>query len=680
MSWFSDFVDKVLPGDPMNNLTQSTTDKWFKAEDKDTLEQMAPYIATALGIPMGDLGAFMQANPQVFNYINQVANGADPSIQGAGMALLGDYAGAGGLGNYGTDIVNAVNGLVARPGAETGSSWGNILGQLPGDIGQFFKANPQLGEKLGQQILNIKGGDNNLNFDWLKKLVPNIDLGSFFNGLGLGDIGNAVKSAANNLNLGGITDILKGLGGDAAGGISDLISSLGGGGKLDDYLRDYGIPLGLGYMAQREAKPYNEAVKNAMTSTTDLANQQGAMYNKYIAGQGWDWNNPSQITGQQAVSATGTPQTAATAQTQTQPMLPQPSLTPPTPGAQASQNFMNAIKAAFGATPQSANWNPQYDTDNSGKIDLKDLKYWKQTQPEATQDYNNWTRQQDAYNRQQTGQSGQVNPATGQPYEYYSPEVQPTTAGVSPYEQLIRTLAYGMENPLGSAEQKMRMGQAYDNIGADYARQKQQALEQSRGLNQPPEVMAALMNQLNSGENLARQGASRDMYVMGTDLGRGYQQQLMNALSPMFGASSQAMAGQNQVANMGNTAAQNVYDSYGGLAQALAAAKGQQDSGSDLDAVMAMLAGMNKNQAAAPAAATNPTSSWTSGASMQNLLDVLTKYTTKPKTTTTPAATTPLKIDPMAQNVLDHYTTDAKTGKTTSVYNPITKKTTAVRY
>jgi|GEM_PF-7128075 len=56
MSMFSKFFDKVLPGAPMQKITQATTDKWIAPEHKDIVEGLsqqyvAPGMVKNLGLP-----------------------------------------------------------------------------------------------------------------------------------------------------------------------------------------------------------------------------------------------------------------------------------------------------------------------------------------------------------------------------------------------------------------------------------------------------------------------------------------------------------------------------------------------------------------------------------------------------------------------------------------------------
>lgn len=147
---------------------------------------------------------------------------------------------------------------------------------------------------------------------------------------------------------------------------------------------------------------------------------------------------------------------------------------------------------------------------------------------------------------------------------------QNVAAAESPYSQLIAQMLAGTIDPMGSAETKARLGQYYDTIGQTNKTLRDQAQDQAARANLPPEVLAAMMSEINTNEGLQRQGAARDIFTMGEDLRRNYQTGLQSALSPMFGLPTQSLAAYATTGDMANQAAGNIMNNYSTLAQMIA--------------------------------------------------------------------------------------------------------------
>jgi hypothetical protein len=158
-----------------------------------------------------------------------------------------------------------------------------------------------------------------------------------------------------------------------------------------------------------------------------------------------------------------------------------------------------------------------------------------------------------------------------QPSQEVNGEYQPTQEGISPYEQMIRNLSYGMENPLGDAETKARMGQYYDAVSGTYQQQKDLAVRNAiaRGQSGNPaenQSLAYTLQKIDEAQGTGAQGAQRDMFTYGQDLKRQYTSQLGSALNPMWSIPGQAAG----IYGQANQALGGMYDStmnqYGGLA------------------------------------------------------------------------------------------------------------------
>ena len=523
-------------------------------------------------------------------------------------SLLQAFGGGGGGGQQGaSQYAPLLNMLGIGGGGGGGSSWapyydenGNEV-EYPGGppINQPF---PGGGGGGGiQQILQLLGlgggggGGQQGGGGGIGGTIGDIFRGNFED-FGLGGVGGT-SGTLNDIFQGNFEDFGMGGGGGQGGTLQDILGGnwediLGilNNGKMDDMLRDYGIPIGMSYLASREAEPWEKMVENSINSMYGIGQGQMGQYND-IMGGGWDWSDPTQLMGQTAIPTSGGYTGGGT------PAGGKIDLTADlNQDGKVSMSDLNILKNSFNTKSGDDKYNPAADINKDGKVTTSDLNLLKSQFNRDAGDYT-----------QASGEGGYQPPKTAvNPMNQYGP----TEEGISPYEQYIRQQAYGTMNPLGDAESGARLGQMYDSMSGNFDERRNQAIQlaAARGQSTDPAQNPALAQELENITNdqtLGMQGAQRDMFTYGEGKKQQYGQNLMQGLSPMFNVPQQAAATMSLAGSQANQAAQNIYNNYGDLAQAFAMA-GQGDDNA-MDAVLAYLTAMQGavygQGAAAPAGA-----------------------------------------------------------------------------
>ena len=371
----------------------------------------------------------------------------------------------------------------------TGNIPTSVLGNLPGNIGSTFEDNPWLANLVGGFIPQGSGDIN----------MPSVGGGGF--------------------------DLSSMLGGDFDYG--DIASMLTGD-TTDDFLRDYGIPIGLGYLAREESQPWENMLMDSMHGMMGSAQTYQNMFNN-IFNPNWNWGDPTQ-----AVGGTGVAPTSA--------------------------------GAGYGA-PQGGVANVPGDVNNDGIVTEMDIAAANSNNPMIQ---NAIANQPNRYINE--GQAYQPNIGGG--VNIQGQEFAPSQQ-TDPYTQALQMLSYGMMNPLGSDEAQARLGQMYDAQAGNFNQLREQVKQNAAAMGQNPDpaqnpALYAEIQKINNQEQLQRQGQQRDMFTYSQDLQRDYTQDLLGAMQPILGMPGQAASiyGQMQPGIVGQQ--QNIADIYGGLGQALA--------------------------------------------------------------------------------------------------------------
>lgn len=478
-------------------------------------------------------------------------------VGGAFSGAIGNTLGNFGLpsnlsGNIGSNLSSAL--LGGNP------DWGNVMGDLAGS----FIENP-FAAGLLENILPTGGGGMDLS-SILGDLLGGA-VGGDWGGI-LGDLLGGLLGGGGGGGIGDISDIFSGI--NLPG--FDLSGILGKDamGSMDDYLRQYGIPLALGYLGKEEAEPWTHMSEDAIRAQMGLGTSAEQLFNKYITGNTpYDWSNPTQMTGGTAPTAGGmTPSTTGTAGT--------------APDTYYDLADLLPIKESFGTMAGEAGFNQAADLNRDNVIDMKDMAVLKQRFGTPVENYEGTT----------TPPQNVSN--------YSGAEYGSTTAGISPYEQLVSMQAYGMMNPLGTAEEQAALGKLTDRISQEYALQRQNVLESGQRMNQPPEIIQARLDEIDVAEGLAKQESARDTFMYGQQLGRDYQTSLANTLSPMWGMPSTALGAYGQAGAGAGQMAGDIMSNYSNLAQSLAYSNAMSNQQDPLEMAMAIMTAMQGQQQTQP--------------------------------------------------------------------------------
>jgi hypothetical protein len=564
-------------------LTEATFDKWIKPEHKDALEALAGTLVTMGAIPGLNISGLVGNLSTTLNIPPAAITGAlsDPKNPLNGFIM-------GGMGQYGGDVGKLLNTPMGEAAVRyaTGDQAGALtaaLGAVP-LVGDYFKSGD--GKKLLSSILPSISGGGDLGgaLGQLLKLVPgdigeifgnNAWLGNVVEGLFGGDFVGALN--APNIDFGGLGDF------------GDLLNKiLPESGQIKDFMNDYGIPIGLGYLGKEEAKKWVNKTEDSIRNQEVLGDQYMKPYNQMFSKQ--SGQSPFELAGY--APNTGQSMTGDFVNKMVGELTAKAGGTPgATQGAQGAQNpaydvtDVLKLKKAMGTSQGDPNYNPAADLDKNGMVDVGDFLVLKKnfgggagavgaeggpaTMQAAGKQYAGGTQ-----GFSETGAGAADGGGQGTTIGPNGAPIMKLKKDMTPFELAISAEMDRAINGMNTDSARLQRNYMMENVDKDYLKSARALDEASTGRGMMPGASSGTrirnLQDLLGQRTGAQQNIDRDLFIKGEDEKKSAQQNLLNTAMSMMGMPLSAAGNQASIGGQSGQMAKDIYDQYGQLAQAIA--------------------------------------------------------------------------------------------------------------